>query len=188
MSSYDFRLTDKPVLEDNPELATIPELAKLTDKQLRYIFFVDWYKSPYRFLPIEDRKYKAVLRAGYKLESDGKRLDMNARNMVDGKVQNVEIGRAAFKGLQYDIEREVKETLDLQIGEILRFMRSPGKSVAELDKVVKWTSNLGSILENRKKIIEILNLRDGESVLDVEEVEDESLDSLSILEQFNEEL
>lgn len=188
MSSYDFKLTDNPVLEDNPELINIPELAKLTDKQLRYIFFVDWYKSPYRLLPIDDRKYKAVLRAGYKLESDGKRLDMNARNMVDSKVQNVEIGRSVFKSLQYDLEREVKETLDLQIQEILRFMRSPGKSTAELDKAVKWTANLGAILENRKKIIEILNLRDGDSVIAVEEIDEEEIDSLSILEQFNEEL
>lgn len=182
--SLGFKLTDKPVMEDNPEFAAIPELAALTDRQLRYIMLVDWYNSPLRLLKHSDRKFKAAIMVGYPLERDGKRLDMNGRNLINGKVESVESGRRVLTEIQYDAERELLNAIDAQVDQIKDFLKKPNKSVQELDKATQMIGKLPIIMETRKKLIEILNFRE-EIIVEVEEG-NKILESKSLLDDYNE--
>lgn len=181
-----FKISDKSILEDNPELKSIPEFERLTERQLRYVFLVELYNSPLRLMKVEDRKLKSALVAGYKFEKSGTRPDMNCRNLIAGKVGNVEAARKMLKELQYDLEREIKDTLEFQIEEVLSFIKKADKTPDELKKAVEFSNKLSNILENRKKILEILNFREQNIV---EQNEDENIlsntEDFSLLDEFN---
>jgi len=185
MKSLNFKLTKEDVFQDNPEFLAIPEFERLTERQMRYIMLVDWYGSPLRLLKSEDRKFRAALMAGYKLEKDGKRLDMNGRNLIDGKVGNIEAARKVMALIQYDNEREIVKAMDSQIEQIIDFLNKLNKSAQELDKATQMMSKLPTILENRKKIIEILNFRD-EIIVDTSEEATKMETKRSLLDEFNE--
>lgn len=184
MANPQFKLTKAPIFEDNPELLLIPEFERLTERQMRYVFLVDWLGSPLRLMKIEDRKYKAAIMSDYKLEKDGSRPDMNMRNLIAGKVPTIEVARRIMKSIQYDAELDLKSALDTQIDEIIAFFKKPNKTTLELDKAVTLMTKLPTILETRKKILELLSFR---------EIEPESLQETvtkakekTLLEEYNE--
>src|SRR5688572_32345531 len=84
----------------NPELKAIEEFEPLTDRQMRYVILATDYKSPMRKLNAADKKTRAAMEAGYKMEKDGKRLDMNGRNLIAGKNEKVEKAIKKYKILQ----------------------------------------------------------------------------------------
>lgn len=179
--NLNFKLSDNPVLEDNPEFKSIPELACLTERQLRYVMLVDWYQSPLRLLPPEERKMRAALLAGYKLEGDGKRLDINGRNIIAGKVESVEKARKVFSEIQYDYERELIIAIDNHIHNIIKFLNKKDKNAQELEKANNMMSKLPSILENRKKVVETLNYRDEQPL----EIDQTQTTTTTLLDEFN---
>lgn len=183
MRNLNFKLSDAPVFKDNPELLAIPEFSKLTDRQMRYVMLCDWYGSPLRLMKAEDRKHKAAILAGYKLEKDGKRLDINGRNVIEGKVATIEQARKMMQEIQYDLEMDIKEALDMQIDEIVGFFRMQGKNLQQLEKAVTMMTKLSTILETRKKILELLNFRANDIV---EEAIEEEKQELSFLDELNE--
>jgi hypothetical protein len=159
--STDFRLRlDKPVFEDNPELKILPEFARLTDRQMKYVMLVDWFRSPLRMMKIEDRKLKAALMVGYKLEKGGSRPDVNTRNVIDGKVGSIEAARKVMKEIQFDFDRDLLDTINFQIEEIKAFLRLPNKTTQQLDKAVQFVQKLPALYETRVKLKEILGMRD----------------------------
>lgn len=183
MKNLNFKLTDQNPFDDNPEFKAIPELACLTERQLRYVMLVDWYQSPLRLLPPDERKMRAALLAGYKLEKDGKRLDVNGRNIVEGKVATVERARRVLSDIQYDYERELLIAIDNHINHIIKFLNKREKNAQELEKANNMMSKLPSILENRKKVLEALNFR-SEQPIEIEETPEEH--KRTLLDEFNE--
>lgn len=166
--STDFRLRPNvPVFEDNPELKAIPEFERLTDRQMRYVMLVDWYRTPLRMMKLEDRKVKAALMAGYKMERGGDRLDVNARNVVDGKVANIEAARKVMKEIQFDFDRDMFEALDLQIEEIKTFLRKPEKKTQELEKAISFAQKLPILYETRAKLKAILGMREEDEIQEI---------------------
>lgn len=178
---------DHNVFEDNPEFKIIPEFANLTDRQMKYVMLVEWHGTPLRRMKKDDRKYKAALMAGYKLEKDGSRPDMNMRNLLAGKVATIEAALREMKSLQHDSEQEIMEAFDTQIDEIIAFFKKPNKTIIELEKATKMMSILPTILQQRKAILEILNFRD-ENVVNTDEgpLKEPEI-KLSILDEYNEE-
>jgi len=187
MKSLNFKLSDKPVFEDNPEFLAIPEFARLTERQMRYVMLVDFHGSPLRMMKPSDRKFRAALQSGYKLEKDGKRLDINGRNLVEGKVGSVEAARKVLKDIQYDNEYELMEALNTQVDEMIKFFKKPDKTAQELDKSVQMMTKLPVILETKKKILEILNFRDQNTVDTTEEALQDDV-NVSLLDEENEQL
>lgn len=185
MKALSLKITDKPIFEDNPELLAIPEFERLTDRQMRYVMLVDFHGSPLRMMKPEDRKYRAAIIAGYKLEKDGKRLDINGRNLIEGKVATIELARRMLKEIQHDTEREIMDALDTQLNEMVNFFKKPDKNLQELDKAMNLMAKLPIILETKKKILEILNFRDQDFVDTIENLEDENIKS-SFLDEYNE--
>jgi hypothetical protein len=187
MKNLNFKLSEAPVFEDNPEFLSIEEFARLTERQMRYVMLVDWYGSPLRLMKPEDRRYRAAVMAGYKLEKDGKRLDMNGRNLIDGKVQSVEAARKVLTSIQYDAERDLLSAIDNQIRQIVDFLNKPEKNVQEIDKATQMLNKLPSILENRKKIVEILNFRD-QIIVDTSGNDEKLEQKTSLLDEYTETL
>ncbi len=187
MKALSFKLSDNPIMEDNPEFSAIPEFARLTERQLRYVMLVDFHGSPLRLMKPEDRRYRAALMAGYKLEKDGKRLDVNGRNVIQGKDGSIEAARRVLTDIQYDNEWELMGALNTQIEGIIEFFKKPEKTMQELDKSVTLMTKLPAILETKKKILEILNFRDQDFVNTVEAATQESSEA-SMIEEYNQDL
>lgn len=184
MKALNLKLTEAPVFEDNPELKAIPEFENLTERQMRYVMLVDFHGSPLRLMKVADRKFRAALISGYKLEKDGKRLDVNGRNLIEGKVATIEQARRVLNEIQHDSERELMEALSTQIDEIVKFFKKPNKTIQELDKAVILMTKLPTILETKKKILEILNFRDQDFVNTAEAVEPDEVKA-TLLDEYN---
>lgn len=184
MKALNLKLDEKPVFESNPELKAIPEFEGLTERQMKYVMLVDFHGSPLRLMKPADRKFRAALIAGYKLEKDGKRLDINGRNLIEGKVATIEQARRVLNEIQYDSERELMDALSTQIDEMVRFFKKPNKTTQELDKAVQLMTKLPAILETKKKILEILNFRDQEFVNTTEDMEPDNVKA-SLLDEYN---
>lgn len=181
----------KDVFELNPQLKAIEEFEPLTARQMEYVILAFDYKTPFRKLEWAERKKQAALEAGYKLEKGAKRLDINGRNTVEGKVPAIEKARKKYDTLQKDEDYESLLGLSKLIGDIRELNNKPQKTVQELEKAVKFSLQLPSLMKAKKELEEILDRREDE-VTDVgaevkpdeEEIE---LSKLSLLAQLNEE-
>lgn len=180
-----FKISDNPIFEDNPEFSAIPEFARLTERQMRYVMLVDYHGSPLRLMKADARRYRAALMAGYKLEKDGKRLDVNGRNVVAGKDGSIEAARKVLAEIQHDNEWELMEALNTQLEEIIKFFKKSDKTTQELDKAVALMTKLPTILETKKKILEILNFRDQDFVAMVDKAVSVEPPESSMIEEFN---
>ena len=185
MKALSFKLSENPVFEDNPEFRSIPEFERLTERQMRYVMLVDYHGSPLRLMKPELRRNRAAILAGYKFEKDGKRLDVNARNVIGGKDGSIEAARKVLAEIQYDNEWELMEALNTQIEGIIEFFKKPEKTMQELDKSVTLMTKLPAILETKKKILEILNFRDQDFVNTVEITTTEDITSIPLIVEFN---
>lgn len=106
---------DKDPFVLNEGLKAIKELVALTDRQFTAVALFADYQSPLRTLPEKKRREQAALIAGWPME--GKRLDKNGRNFVDGKVKSMEVAIKKYREIQYDEDREAIERIERQIHE-----------------------------------------------------------------------
>lgn len=148
------------VFVTNPGLKALEAFKDMTDRQMKYVILATDYKSPFRKLPLDERKYNAAVEAGYRLEKDGKRLDMNGRNLVAGKVMAVEGAIKRYKDLQKDEDYETLLSVGTLIAQIRELNSKPDKNVQELEKAVTMTMKLDKLVETKKRIEEILDLRE----------------------------
>lgn len=174
----------------NPELLSVEIFKNLTDRQLKYVILSTDYKSPFKKLPLDQRKYQAAVEAGFRLEKDGKRLDMNGRNLVAGKVSNIEAAILRYKELQKDEDYEALLSVGTLIAQIRELNIKADKSVQELDKAVTMTLKLPQLVKSKKEIEEILDMREDEPAPDAtmgSEDGDETVDeaSLPLLSKLN---
>lgn len=170
---------DTDTFELNPELSTIEEFRKLSDRQMKLVIFYADLKSPLRGLPDRPRReqcWKVV-----KGPMEGTRPDRNGRQWSEGKVESVELGIKRYKELQWDEDRDTLETLKAQIDEIKGFLKSDktvplvskGKVVLDAEgeeirlndpKVLKLASELGQklpdLVEAKKKLEDLLQIKD----------------------------
>lgn len=180
----------KDVFELNPELKAIEEFAPLTSRQMEYVILAFDYKTPFRKLSWIKRKDMAALEAGYKLEKDGKRLDMNGRNATGGKNPAIERAKKKYQLMQKDEDYESLLGLSKLIGDIRELNAAPDKSLQELDKAVKFSKDLPALMKAKKELEDLLDMREDE-VTDIgteKTPEEEQVQSnFSILAQLNEE-
>lgn len=175
-----FKVSEKPLFEENPGLNSVPDFVGKSERMLRYVFLVYDYESPYRKMPIEYRKHKCVILAGYKLEPDGTRLDKNARDIVGGTNPTIAQLIRVFMELQGNPEKEVLAAYDAQIHEWKELMSKKNKSDKERDHVFKVMKELPVFMEKRKQLIELM----GESAKDLPE---EASRVMSTLDEVNSE-
>jgi hypothetical protein len=150
----------KDVFELNPELLAIQEFTHLTARQMTFVVLATDYKSPFRKLNTTQRRTQAAVAAGYRYEKNGKRLDMNGRNIVDGKVSVVEAACKTYQALQHDEDYETLASISTLIREITKINTKPDKTLTELEKAVKLSLGLDKLMETKKKLEEILDMRE----------------------------
>lgn len=144
---------DKSPFELNDGLKSISEFANLTDRQFTAVCLFTDYDSPLRKLPEIQRREQAAIIAGYPLE--GKRLDKNGRNFVDGKVGSVEKAIKKYKEIQYDRDRETLAGIDRQIHEIMEIVKEDKIKAATKITVSKDGNRTESVdHELRYKLVE----------------------------------
>lgn len=187
-----FKITaGQDVFELNPGLRAVEEFVDLTDRQMKYIILSTDYKSPFRKLSPTDKRFRAALEAGYKLEKDGKRLDMNGRNITGGKNDKVERAIKKYNILQKNEDYETILGLSKLIGDIREFNVASNKSAAEIEKAIKFSKDLPTLIKAKREIEDILEMREDE-VTDVPDATNADLEVkesvLSILATINEEL
>lgn len=127
----------KDFFELNPEAYAIEEFAERTSQQMIAVALIADYESPFRTLPEKERREKAAKAAGYKLEKDGKRLDINGRNVVDKKVPTIEKAIEKYREIQYDQQKDMLEAYDALIYQTIETMKTDNKEVVKKTTVDK---------------------------------------------------
>lgn len=135
---------DKSPFELNEGLRAIKEFSYLTDRQFTAVALFADYESPLRKLPEAKRKEQAAIISGYPME--GKRLDKNGRNFVDGKVKSIEVAIDKYREIQFDKDRETLLGIDRQIHEIMEIVKE--------DKIKAATKVVVSKEGNRTEIVD----------------------------------
>lgn len=116
----------------------------MTDRQFTAVALYADYESPLRKLPDVKRKEQAAIISGYPME--GKRLDKNGRNFVDGKVKTIEVAIDKYREIQFDKDRETLLGIDRQIHEIMEIVKE--------DKIKAATKVVVSKEGNRSEIVD----------------------------------
>ncbi len=180
-------IAGKDVFELNPELRAIEEFNRLTSRQMVYVILSTDYLGPFRKRSTDDRRYQAAVAAGYKFEKDTTKLDNNGRNLIQGKVGSVQAAVNKYQEIQKDEDRETLLSVSLLISQIRDLNNQPDKTVAELEKAVKLTMSLDKLVETKKRLEEILDMRDvqevGEASIEDNTISDSDLPLLSRLNE-----
>lgn len=175
---------DVDVKETNEGLKANEIFNKCTDRELRYIFLLYDIESPYIKMRFEDRKTKAALDAGYRMEKGGKRFDKNARQVLDGKSRRVNEAIKEFRTIQLasNTNYAVISALTAQIDRTVSFIEGASTdNVKEMLDINRLASGLEGLIQTKVNIERILQVED---IQDLEE-DDETLTNLSTLDQVN---
>jgi len=174
------------IKENNPWIGAYDQLKDLTNRQLLYIALAHDYHTPLRTLNVIERKQKAAVLAGYRMEKSGKRLDKNARDVTDGKNDAIEAGIYAYIASLGDQDRETLEAFDTQIQYFREALteRPSGANATERkqenDIRLKITKDLVVLVKLRKELIKELDIKELAG-----EEEDDTLKQLSTLDRVN---
>lgn len=177
-----YKITDNDIFEDNPVLKSNEKYNTCTSRELKYVFLTFDYDSPYRKLSLPERKLKALIHAKFKMESNGRRPDRMAREVMNGKVERVQIAIKEFLSTQKDEERELANAINQQLEEIRAFLTRKKETEGEWRIAVSLLEKMPKLLKDRKEVMEILDLRD-ELSKEADSITDD--EPLSELEQMN---
>lgn len=152
------------IFDLNPGLLAVPNFKDLTDMQMKYVCFVcdPSNDNPVRTLQGKTKREKAALLSGYKMETDGKRLAKNARDIVDGNVKSIENAISTFKELHYDKNLDAYETVSALITRNIEFIKESKEDKKDdgkkLEKANKLLKELPALIESRQKVEALLNV------------------------------
>lgn len=185
----------KDVFELNDWLKAFPEFMNLLPMQMTAVALFADYDSPLRTKPDKERRELAAKIGGYPLEADGKRLNKNAREFVDGKRVTLEAAIEKYKEIQYDETKDILEAYNKQIQEIIALMimdktelvkDDPKLAMDLAEKAGKLSKLLPEIKESKNKIQELMNVKEQPPELGVYVTADslpESQEGLSMVDQ-----
>ena len=172
---------DKSIIDTNPELKSIKEFDNCTDRQLKWVFLTYDYKTPYKGMKFEERKLKVAMDVGYKYEKGERRLDKNARNLLNGNTGTVQAAIKQFMEMQWDEDRETLNAYDQQLEELRSFLKEKDKNHAAIKTAISVMKELVGLQKLRRDLMESLGLQ---ADITIEEVDDTTL-SKSVLDQVN---
>lgn len=154
-------ISGKDIFELNPGLRAVDKFSKLTDTQMKYVCLVmdNSSDNPIKTLEGEKRKEKAAKLAGYSMtESDGKRINKNVREIIEGKITSINEAIEIYKELHYNEDMSTQESLVAQISQIREFLNKPNKKHKELESSIKLAEKLPTLIKAKKEVEQLLNL------------------------------
>jgi hypothetical protein len=170
----------KTMFEVNPEMEMIEQFKEVPDRSLKYMCLMYDYESPYRKLPLSQRKDKVASMVGFKREKGRRLFDKNARDIMNGKNPKLEEAIKEFKTMIYDTDRETLQSLDVLIENIRTELKTPGKSSGDMKNKSALAKELPALASTKKQLAQILEIQGSG---DVDEEEEES--KMSTLEMLN---
>lgn len=134
-----FVVNDSYTVVLNPDaVKLVPELRSLTQKELMYVILVADYKdSPIRTRPLVDRQQYAAKKI-YKRGFDEKTMETPA----------VKAAMVGYRGLVFDIGREMKENLQLKLRRIQKDIFRSDISLKEVKEIDSMTQYLESRIQS----------------------------------------
>lgn len=139
-----------------------PELRKLTEEQVLYIILAyDYIDSPWRRMPLEDRQRLA------------KRKIWGEKDFNPEDYKNVLAGIEEYKGLIYDEEREMRDTL------LIKLRMLNGEFLAESD-----VNRLNQIIKSQDLVQKRIDDFDVKIDIKEETIKLKAGKQLSFIEQF----
>lgn len=154
-----YKVTQKDIRETNDTVDAIAAFALCTSRELKYVFLTFDFDTPFRQLTFEDRRLKAALEAGYRMEKTRDYPDKTTRKLLNGGYPKVEDAINAFKGLRRDIDRETLESYNTQLEQFVEYSKQPKESHKDWEVAMKINKGIFELLKLRKSIVEILDLR-----------------------------
>lgn len=157
------------IFELNPGLQAIPSFTKISSMQMKTVSLYADYDSPLRTKPDKEKRELAAKLGGYAMESDNKRLGVNGRNFVSGETKSMEEAIIAYREMQYDETQDMLDAYDQQIQETIHLMKMDKLEASKNDhklafelaeKAAKLSVKLPEIKEAKKKIQDLMNLKD----------------------------
>lgn len=171
---------DKSPFVLNDGLQLIKEFRVLSDRQFTVVALVADYQSPLRTLPDKERRTQAAKIVDWPFE--GKRLDKNGRDFVDGKVKSIEAAIRKYREIQYDEDKETLAGVDNQIHQIRKSLQEDKEKAATvtgkdgkdymdaelrdklLEKSAKLSSQLPDLYETKIRLLDLLKLKDENNI------------------------
>lgn len=179
-----YKVTSADIREDNDNVDAIPEFEVCTSRELKFVFLTYDYNTPLWQLDFETKRVRAAEMAGYHVEKSGKRLDKTGRALLNGKYPHVEAAISRFKSIRRDLDREVLESYDNQLEQFIQKAAEPKTEDKDWALALKINAALPKLLEQRKALLDLLNLRGD---FNEDTVEGEGINELSTLDQVNQE-
>ena len=154
-----YKVTQKDIRETNDNIDAIAAFAVCTSRELKYVFLTYDFDTPFRQLNFEDRRLKAALEAGYRMEKTRDYPDKTTRKVLNGGYPKVEDAIMAFKGLRRDVDRETLDSYNTQLEQFIEYSKQPKESHKDWEVAMKINKGIFELLKLRNEIIETWDLR-----------------------------
>ena len=184
---------DKSVFESNPGLELNPIFMECSDKELKYVFLLYDIDSPYAKMSFDERKKRAAISAGFKMNAAGTSFDRTAKLILDGKSKRVNNAIREFNDIQRKSNPHfnILTTISKQIDKTTEFLdKMPAKDMTpdEMMKRNRLATGLVELVDARKKIEKLLASTALEDEPDTTTTTEEAImdyESMSTVERFN---
>lgn len=166
---------DKDLFEANPSLKNFREFKPFKERQeiLRWIFFMYDYDTPYRRIPLEQRKVDVGLNVGFETRKtkSGFIFKPEYKKVIKGEDPEVVTATEKFKEFQFDDDRDLLQVYDEQIAKIKAIVREADHKANDMTKINKMlVEDIPKIRKSKKDLMEMLDIRKEDIIEDDEEV------------------
>ena len=154
-----YKVTQEDIRDTNDTVDAIAEFAVCTSRELKYVFLTYDFDTPFRQLSFEDRRLKAAISAGYRMEKTRDYPDKTTRKLLNTGYPKVEEAIKAFKGIRRDVDLETLDSYNTQLEQFIEYSKQPKESHKDWEVAMKINKGIFELLKLRKEIIETLDLR-----------------------------
>lgn len=174
-------LKDVDFFEANPEASLIEQFSVLTSDEMKYTSLVYDFDSPFRNIPIVERKEKILHILNFKKR--GNSWNKKILSMLDGVEKKYGIAAEYYRSLMKDLDKSTLFAYESQMEECQDFLSTKGKTSSDMKTAMQMQKMMEESRSVIKKLKEEIEIRDQVN----EYLEEESVgsESLSLVEEIN---
>jgi hypothetical protein len=161
-----YKVNKHPLRDVNDNIDAVPHFRDCTDILLRYVFLMWDYNSPYRKIPVENRKKHVMMVMGIPEKEYG--------SFVSDNYEQIHVATKEFNRQQFDIEFEALVACRAQIASWNELLKKEEKSDKEEALAFKVFDKLPDYMKRLKTLEEIVGER--EVMADDEQSEETTLE------------
>lgn len=178
-----FNISNKGFFEDNPEARSIPSFLKAGEDAMKYICLFYGYNSPFRLVPVEERKAKVISICDIEKTPTGRpgKLEKALLAMTNGDLRKAV---EDFQDIQFDEDRDTHQAYLSYLKQCKDLLRKVDKDPKERDQAFKTAKEFNTTVENEKSLREILEIRNQEEFKVLVDTDDDTISADNELEKF----